>query len=73
MSTLNSIILSLATAYAALGVLLLVGCLFTRLPWPVKAGAIAVTASSQAGRGDASLHGLERCPGDGWLALLGGG
>ncbi|HEY4987499.1 MAG TPA: hypothetical protein VII39_12830 [Bradyrhizobium sp.] len=45
MSTLNSIILSLATAYAALGVLLLVACLFTRLPWPVKAGAIAVASA----------------------------
>jgi hypothetical protein len=45
MSTLNSIILGLATAYAALGVLLLVACLFTRLPWPVKAGAIVVTSA----------------------------
>ena len=34
MSALNSIILSLATALRALGVLLLVACLFTRLPGP---------------------------------------
>jgi hypothetical protein len=45
MSSLNSIILSVAIAYAALGVLLLVACLFTRLPWPVKAGAVTVTSA----------------------------
>jgi hypothetical protein len=45
MSSLNSIILSLAIAYAVLGVLLLVACLFTHLPWPVKAGAIVVTSA----------------------------
>jgi len=45
MSSLNSIILSLAIAYAVLGVLLLVACLFTHLPWPGKAGAIVVTSA----------------------------
>jgi hypothetical protein len=45
MSSLNSIVLSLAIAYAVLGVLLLVACLFTHLPWPVKAGAIVVTSA----------------------------
>ncbi len=45
MSSLNSIILSLAIAYAVLGVLLLVACLLTHLPWPVKAGAIVVTSA----------------------------
>jgi hypothetical protein len=45
MSGLNSIILSLAIAYAVLGVLLLVACLFTHLPWPLKAGAIVVTSA----------------------------
>jgi len=45
MSSFNSIILSLAIAYAVLGVLLLIACLFTPLPWPVKAGAIAVTSA----------------------------
>ena len=45
MNSLNSIILSLAIAYAVLGVLLLVACLFTHLPWPVKAGAIVVTSA----------------------------
>jgi hypothetical protein len=44
-SSLNSIILSLAIAYAVLGILLLVACLFTRLPWPVKASAIVVTSA----------------------------
>ncbi|MGC2317355.1 MAG: hypothetical protein WA615_12765 [Bradyrhizobium sp.] len=45
MSNLNSIVLSLAIGYALLGVLLLVACLFTPLPWPVKAGAIIVTSA----------------------------
>ena len=45
MSNLNSIVLSLAIGYALLGVLLLVACLFTSLPWPVKAGAIIVTSA----------------------------
>jgi len=45
MSSLNLTILGLAIAYAALGVLLLLACLFTRLAWPVKAGAIVLTSA----------------------------
>ncbi|MGC2812662.1 MAG: hypothetical protein WA303_20125 [Bradyrhizobium sp.] len=45
MSSLQSTVLCLSIAYAALGVLLLAACLFTRLPWPVKAGTIVVTSA----------------------------
>jgi hypothetical protein len=45
MSGLSGVILSLSFAYVALGVLLLATCLFTHLPWPVKAGAIALTSA----------------------------
>ena len=44
MSSLNTIILSLSIAYAMLGVLLLAICVFTRLPWPLKAAAVALTS-----------------------------
>ena len=45
MSGLTSTILVLSIAYALLGVLLLALCVFARLPWPVKAGAIALTSA----------------------------
>jgi len=45
MTNLTSEILGLAISYALIGVLLLVTCLFTRLPWPIKAGAIVVTSA----------------------------
>ena len=45
MTSLTSEILSLSTAYASIGVLLLVACLFTRLPWPIKAATIVITSA----------------------------
>jgi hypothetical protein len=45
MISLTSEILSLSTAYALIGVLLLVACLFTRLPWPIKAATIVITSA----------------------------
>jgi hypothetical protein len=45
MTTLTSEILGLSIAYALIGVLLLTACLFTRLPWPLKAAAIVVTSA----------------------------
>ena len=45
MSSLQSTVLCLSIAYAALGVLMLTACLFTSLPWPVKAAAIVVTSA----------------------------
>jgi hypothetical protein len=45
MTSLTSEILGLSIAYAVIGVLLLVACLFTRLPWPVKAVAIVITSA----------------------------
>ena len=45
MSSLQSTVLCLSIAYAALGVLLLATCLLTRLPWQVKAAAIVVTST----------------------------
>jgi len=45
MTSLTSEILSLSTAYALIGVLLLVACLFTRLPWPIKAATIVITSA----------------------------
>lgn len=45
MTGLNTVVLSLAIAYTALGALLLIACLFTRLPWPVKAGLITLTSA----------------------------
>jgi hypothetical protein len=40
-----STILALSIAYALLGVLLLVIFVFARIPWPIKAGAIALTSA----------------------------
>ena len=45
MTSLTSEILSLSTAYALIGVLLLIACLFTRLPWPIKAATIVITSA----------------------------
>ena len=45
MTSLNTIILGLSIAYALLGVLLLAVCVFTKAPWPVKAGAVALTSA----------------------------
>lgn len=45
MTSLTTDIVGLSIAYAVIGVLLLVACLFTRLPLPLKAGAIIVTSA----------------------------
>ena len=45
MTNLDSAIIWLSIAYALLGVLLLVICVFARIPWPVKAGLIALTSA----------------------------
>ncbi len=45
MTNLASIIIWLSIAYALLGVLLLLICVFARIPWPVKAGAIVLTSA----------------------------
>lgn len=45
MTSLTTDIVGLSLAYAVIGVLLLVACLFTRLPLPVKAGAIVVVSA----------------------------
>src|SRR5271167_4125282 len=45
MTNLDSVILWLSIAYALLGVLLLVICVFAKIPWPVKAGAIVLTSA----------------------------
>jgi hypothetical protein len=42
---LTDIIIWLSIAYALLGVLLLVVCVFARIPWPVKAAAIVLTSA----------------------------
>jgi hypothetical protein len=44
-SNLTDVIIWLSIAYALLGVLLLVVCVFARIPWPVKAGAIVLTSA----------------------------
>jgi hypothetical protein len=44
-TNLSTIIICLSIAYALLGVLLLVLCVFARIPWPVKAGAIVLTSA----------------------------
>ena len=44
MTSLASDIILLSIAYALLGVLLLVACVFARIPWPVKAGLIVLTS-----------------------------
>ena len=45
MTSLASDIILLPIAYALLGVLLLVACVFARIPWPVKAGLIVLTSA----------------------------
>jgi hypothetical protein len=45
MTDFASVILWLSIAYALLGVLLLLICLLARIPWPVKAGAVALTSA----------------------------
>ena len=45
MSNLTDVIIWLSVAYALLGVLLLVICIFARIPWPVKAAAIVLTSA----------------------------
>jgi hypothetical protein len=45
MTNLASVIIWLSIAYALLGVLLLAICVFARIPWPVKAGAVALTSA----------------------------
>ena len=45
MSNLTDVIIWLSIAYALLGVLLLVVCVFARIPWPLKAAAIALTSA----------------------------
>ena len=45
MSNLADVIIWLSIAYALLGVLLLVICVFARIPWPVKAAAIVLTSA----------------------------
>jgi hypothetical protein len=44
-SNLTDVIIWLSIAYALLGVLLLVVCVFARIPWPLKAAAIALTSA----------------------------
>ncbi|MGB7973741.1 MAG: hypothetical protein WCF81_05200 [Roseiarcus sp.] len=45
MTSLTDVIIWLSIAYALLGVLLLVICVFAKIPWPVKAGLIVVTSA----------------------------
>ena len=45
MTSLTIDILCIAVSYALLGVLLLTACLFTRLPWPLKAMGIVLTSA----------------------------
>jgi hypothetical protein len=45
MSNLTDVIIWLSMAYVLLGVLLLVICIFARIPWPVKAAAIVLTSA----------------------------
>jgi hypothetical protein len=44
-TSLTDVIIWLSIAYALLGVLLLVVCIFARIPWPVKAGLIVLTSA----------------------------
>jgi hypothetical protein len=44
-SSLQSVILMLAIAYALIGALLLVVLVYARLPWPLKAAAVVLTSS----------------------------
>jgi hypothetical protein len=43
-TSLTDVIIWLSIAYALLGVLLLVTCVFARIPWPVKASLIVMTS-----------------------------
>jgi len=45
---LTDVIIWLSIAYALLGVLLLVICIFAKVPWPVKAGLIVLTSAFYA-------------------------
>jgi hypothetical protein len=45
MTSLTTQILGLSISYALLGVLLLTACLFTRLPWSLKAAGIVLTSA----------------------------
>ena len=45
MTDFPTVILWLSVAYALLGALLLTICIAARIPWPVKAGAVAVTSA----------------------------
>ena len=45
MTNLASNVILLSIAYALLGVLLLVVCVFAKVPWPVKAGLIVLTSA----------------------------
>jgi hypothetical protein len=47
-STLTDVIIWLSIAYALLGILLLVVCVFAKVPWPVKASLIVVTSAFYA-------------------------
>jgi len=47
-TSLTDVIIWLAIAYALLGVLLLVICIFARIPWPAKAGLIVLTSAFYA-------------------------
>jgi hypothetical protein len=44
-SNLTDVIIWLSIAYALLGVLLLVICIFAKIPWPVKVAAIVLTSA----------------------------
>jgi hypothetical protein len=44
-TNLTDVIIWLSIAYALLGVLLLIICVFARVPWPVKAAAVVVTSA----------------------------
>ena len=48
MTTLTDVIIWLSIAYALLGILLLVICVFAKIPWPVKAGLIVMTSAFYA-------------------------
>jgi len=66
-SSLQSIVLTLAISYAVIGALLLVVLVYARLPWPVKAVAVIVTSafyivSFNATRGLLGWASQERLP-----------
>jgi hypothetical protein len=47
-TNLTDVIVWLSIAYALLGVLLLVICIFAKIPWPVKAGLVVMTSAFYA-------------------------